>query len=161
MSKWTVKLSTYDINYEPKNAIKSQALADFVADFTNDLQEHAGLEIEQLEETKDPWILFTDGASNVRGTGLGILLKSSQGDIISQSIACEFQATNNEAEYEALIAGPQLAKQMKIRVPREENVGADALENLTSSLKIPEDLKIPIIHILHPAIDEGRTITNL
>jgi len=114
MAKWAVKLSTYDIKYEPRNAIKSQALADFVADFTSDLQEQANLEVQQLEETKDPWILYTDGASNVRGIGLGILLKSPQGGIVPQSIACEFQATNNEAEYEALIAGLQLAKQMRI-----------------------------------------------
>jgi len=197
-------MSTYDIKYEPRNAIKLQALADFVADFTSDLQVQADLEVQQLEETKDPWILYTDGASNVRGTSLGILLKSPHGDIIPQSIACEFQATNNEAEYEALIVGLQLAKQMRIRylqvyvdsllitnhfngsylvkgeklikyleivkalaeyfisfstvqVPREENnTRADALANLASSLKIPEDLKIPIIHILYPAIGDGR-----
>ncbi|KAK1421700.1 hypothetical protein QVD17_24249 [Tagetes erecta] len=115
MAKWAVKLSTYDIKYEPRNAIKSQALADFVADFTCDLQVQADLEVQQLEETKDTWILYTDGASNVRGTGLGILLKSPQRDIIPQSIACEFQATNNEAEYEALIARLQLAQHMKIQ----------------------------------------------
>ncbi|XP_076899519.1 uncharacterized protein LOC143553398 [Bidens hawaiensis] len=201
MAKWAVKLSAYDIQYEPRTTIKSQALADFVVDFSSDMLEEADLEVQQVEETKDPWILFTDGASNVRGTGLGILLKSPQGDIIPQSIACAFQATNNEAEYEALIAGLQLAKHMRIRylqvyvdsllmanhfngsyavkgeklikyldvvkeqsksfdsfsiiqVPREENAGADALANLASSLKIPEDTKIPIIHVLSPAIGE-------
>jgi ribonuclease HI len=115
MAKWAVKLNTYDIKYETRNVIKSHALADFVANFSSELQEEADLEVQQLEETKDPWILFTDGASNIRGTGLGILLKSPQGDIIPQSIACEFQATNNKAEYEALIAGLQLAKQIRIR----------------------------------------------
>ena len=35
--------------------------------------------------------------------------------MIPQSIACEFQATNNEAEYEALIAGLQLARSMKVK----------------------------------------------
>ena len=37
MSKWSVRLSTYDLTYEPRTAIKSQALADFVADFTPSL----------------------------------------------------------------------------------------------------------------------------
>ncbi|KAJ0521768.1 putative ribonuclease H [Helianthus annuus] len=189
MVKWAVKLSAYDIRYEPRIAIKSQALADFVADFSSDLQKEAELEVQQLEETKDPWILHTDGSSNVKGMGLGILLKSPQGDIIPHSIACEFQATNNEAEYEALIAGLQIAKHMGIRylevyvdsllitnhfngsyavkgekltkyleivkelalsfvffsltqVPREENTEADALANLGSSLKIPEDISV-------------------
>ncbi|KAK1441334.1 hypothetical protein QVD17_07181 [Tagetes erecta] len=115
MAKWAVKMSAYDIIYEPRTAIKSQALADFVADFSDDLIKEADLEVQQLEEDKGLWILHTDGASNVRGTGLGILLKSPQGDIIPQSISCEFQATNNEAEYEALIAGLHLAKDMGIR----------------------------------------------
>ncbi|KAJ0951779.1 putative nucleotidyltransferase, Ribonuclease H [Helianthus annuus] len=157
MAKWAVKLSAYDIRYKPRTAIKSQALADFVADFSSDLQKEAELEVQQLEETKDPWILYTDGSSNVKGTGLGILLKSPQGDIIPHSVACEFQTTNNEAEYEALIAGLQIPKHMRIRyleVPREENTEADALANLGSSLKIPEDISIPIIHILAPAIED-------
>ncbi|KAD2028401.1 hypothetical protein E3N88_41990 [Mikania micrantha] len=109
------KLSTYDLIYEPKTTIKSQALADFVADFSSDIQLEADSEVKLLEEDTDEWTLHTDGASNVRGTCLGIILKSPQRDIIPQSISCEFQATNNEAEYEALIAGLQLARDMNIR----------------------------------------------
>ncbi|KAJ0442843.1 putative reverse transcriptase, RNase H-like domain, DNA/RNA polymerase superfamily [Helianthus annuus] len=67
MAKWAIKLIAYDIKYEPKTAIKSQALADFVADSSSDLQREAELEVQQLEKTKDPWTLFTDGASNVKG----------------------------------------------------------------------------------------------
>ncbi len=51
------------------------------------------------------WILFVDGAANMRGTGLGIVLKSPQGDKLVQAKSCAFEATNNEAEYEALIVG--------------------------------------------------------
>jgi dsDNA-binding SOS-regulon protein/uncharacterized protein YchJ len=115
MAKWAVKLSAFDIIYEPRTAIKSQALADFVADFSSDILEEAEKEVQQLREADGTWTLYTDGASNVKGTGLGILLKSPQGDNIPLSISCEFQATNNEAEYEALIAGLQLAKNMKIK----------------------------------------------
>ncbi|XP_074327523.1 uncharacterized protein LOC141665439 [Apium graveolens] len=56
-----------------------------------------------------------DGASNANGTGLGLILKSPQGDMIAQSICCDFKATNNEAEYEALIMGLTIAKDMKIK----------------------------------------------
>ncbi|KAI3725211.1 hypothetical protein L1987_64989 [Smallanthus sonchifolius] len=157
MAKWPVKLSAYDLKYEPRTTIKSQALADFVADFSSDIQQEADLEVQQLEESKDKWIMFTYSASNIKGTCLGIILKSPQGDILPQSISYEFQASNNEAEYEALIAGLQLACDMKIRylqVPREDNVEADALANLASALKIPEGTTIPIIHILSPAIEK-------
>ena len=50
MAKWSVKLSAYDLVYEPRTAIKSQALADFVADFSSDMQHEADLEVQQLEE---------------------------------------------------------------------------------------------------------------
>ncbi|KAJ0742766.1 putative nucleotidyltransferase, Ribonuclease H [Helianthus annuus] len=115
MAKWSVKLSAYDLVYEPRNAIKSQALANFVANFSSDIQDEVDLEVQQLGESSGSWTLYTDGASNVRGVGLGILLKSPQGDIIPQAVRCEFPATNNEAEYEALIAGLELAKSMNIK----------------------------------------------
>ncbi|XP_074350043.1 uncharacterized protein LOC141689596 [Apium graveolens] len=47
--------------------------------------------------------------------GLGLVLKSTQGDMIAQSVCCDFQATNNEAEYGALIMGLIIAKDMKIK----------------------------------------------
>ena len=37
MEKLLVKLSTFEIKYEPRSAIRSQALVDFVADFIDDL----------------------------------------------------------------------------------------------------------------------------
>ena len=78
MEKWSVKLSTYDIKYKPGSAIKSQALADFVADLSNDLRVEVEIEAKQLleEENMGRWTLFTDGSSNQIGNGLGILLKS-------------------------------------------------------------------------------------
>ncbi|XP_074327814.1 uncharacterized protein LOC141665730 [Apium graveolens] len=62
-----------------------------------------------------PQTLYIDGASNVNRTGLGFALKLPRGDIIAQSVCCDFKATNNEAEYEALIMGLIVAKNMKIK----------------------------------------------
>ncbi|XP_074300577.1 uncharacterized protein LOC141631857 [Silene latifolia] len=89
MAKWSVHLSGYDLRFEPRTAIKSQALADFVSDFCPALQ--------------------------TQGAGVGLVLKSPQGDLIVQAVRCEFKATNNEAEYEALILGLKLALDLKIR----------------------------------------------
>ncbi|XP_074297869.1 uncharacterized protein LOC141628661 [Silene latifolia] len=65
-------------------------------------------EILTLEEDKGEqvWELNVDGASNMKGAGVGLVLKSPQGDLLVQAVRCEFKATNNEAEYEALILGP-------------------------------------------------------
>lgn len=53
MINWYVQLSTYDLRFEPRSAIKSQALADFAADFRSDLQFNVGKEIQWLQDTKE------------------------------------------------------------------------------------------------------------
>ena len=54
-----------------------------------------------------------DGASNRHGAGLGIILISPNGLIVEQAINLGFPASNNEAEYEALLAGLKSAYYMK------------------------------------------------
>ncbi|XP_076954633.1 uncharacterized protein LOC143629172 [Bidens hawaiensis] len=44
------------------------------------------------------------------------------------------------------------------QIPRKENAGVDALANLASALKLPEDVKIPIIHVLSPVIEECKAM---
>ncbi|KAJ9536787.1 hypothetical protein OSB04_un000011 [Centaurea solstitialis] len=117
--KTSIYLSGFDIEFKPKTAIKSQVLADFVAEFSPGLEPTTCDEVVMISDNR-PWILYVDGSSNVRGCGLGIVLKSSQGGNIVYSVRCEFKATNNEAEYEALIAGLDIAlrlgaKQLHVR----------------------------------------------
>ena len=50
MAKWPVNLSTYDIKYEPRSAIKSQALAEFVADSSDDILPEVELERKELQK---------------------------------------------------------------------------------------------------------------
>ena len=52
---------------------------------------------------------MVDGASNVKGSSVGVHYKSPDGEVIEQSFHLGFNASNNEAEYEALIAGLRLA----------------------------------------------------
>lgn len=53
MINWYVQLSTYDLRFEPRSTIKSQALADFAADFRSDLQFKVGKEIQWLQDTEE------------------------------------------------------------------------------------------------------------
>ncbi|XP_070054196.1 uncharacterized protein [Nicotiana tomentosiformis] len=57
------------------------------------------------------YILLTDGSSNVKGANLGIVLTPPSGEVIRQAIKC-YPITNNEAEYEAVIAGLELAQEL-------------------------------------------------
>jgi predicted dithiol-disulfide oxidoreductase (DUF899 family) len=76
VAKWAIELVTFDIDYQPRTAIKSQALADFVADWT-----------ETKDNTPVPepehWTLHFDGSKTLEGSGAGVILKSPQGDTLS------------------------------------------------------------------------------
>ena len=105
LMKWAIELSEFDIRYKPKTAIKGQVLADFVFEFTSaepakDAQTTTNLSI---------WKLSVDGASNAQGSGAGLILTSPEGIDIEYSLRFGFRTSNNEAEYEAVIAGLNLA----------------------------------------------------
>ncbi|XP_072058189.1 uncharacterized protein [Arachis hypogaea] len=113
---WAIELSQYDLRYEPRHAIKAQAMADFLVEVTEDPTEETGIR----------WRLHVDGASNQTSGGAGIILESPAGVIYEQSIKFEFPVSNNQAEYKALLGGLILAKE----------VGATRLEVCSDSLVV-------------------------
>ena len=102
-----IELSEFDVKYQPQEAIKAQVLADFIAKFTptNDQQNNKGA---------PQWIVHVDGSSTQHVGGIGIILRSPKGDCLKYASRLQFQVTNNEAEYEALIMGLNLAKAMGV-----------------------------------------------
>jgi ribonuclease HI len=84
---------------------KGQALADFLAEFTN---------MPEIEEPKieREWVVYIDGSSTKKNGGAGIVLVTPEGEELNGSIRLEFKTTNNEAEYEAVIAGLGLALEL-------------------------------------------------
>ena len=51
----------------------------------------------------------------MNGSGAGIVLASPDGFKISYGLKFQFEASNNAAEYEAIIAGLELASTLKIK----------------------------------------------
>ncbi|KAG7588683.1 Integrase catalytic core [Arabidopsis suecica] len=102
LAKWAVELSEYDIEYKSRVSMKAQVLADFLT------------ELPVLGTSEQPesqtWKLYVDGSSSKQGSGVGIKLESPTSEILEQSFRLLFNASNNEAEYEALIAGLRLAQ---------------------------------------------------
>ena len=95
-------------------AIKAQALADFIVKFTyfeedNTLDAKVDLAIEReaRENVGDAtrWKLFMDGSSNQHSCDAGLILRTPSSDQMEYAIHIGFKATNNESEYEALLAG--------------------------------------------------------
>ena len=110
LMKWAIEPSEFDISYKPKTAIKGQVLADFVMEFTS--AEPA----KNTQTTTDIpiWRLSVDGAANAQGSGAGLILTSLEGIDIEYALRFGFQASNNEAEYEAVITGLNLAHLMEV-----------------------------------------------
>ncbi|XP_073137054.1 uncharacterized protein [Henckelia pumila] len=99
--KWSVDLGEYDIEYQPRKAIKTQALSDFLTEVAVFVREEV-------------WRVFVDGASGAGGSGVGIILISPAQEKIEIAVKLDFQASNNEAEYKAVIAGMQRARDVGV-----------------------------------------------
>lgn len=82
-------------------------------------------EVLYTEEENPAWEMYFDGASSIRPAagpnipqlraGIGLVFVTPEGGIIRHSLALMEPCTKNEAEYEALIAGLELALNMGIR----------------------------------------------
>ena len=105
MAIWAIKLSEFDIQYQLRATIKGQVVTDFIAKFTN-MEDQGAKECPQ-------WSIHTDGSSNRQAGGVGVVLRSPEGDKIECMIRLDFPMTNYQAEYEALVAGLDLAKAVR------------------------------------------------
>ncbi|CAJ2629809.1 unnamed protein product [Trifolium pratense] len=106
MLKWSLELSEFDIRYESRKALKAQVLADFVAEMTSS---------SPTVDGADKWTIFVDGASSATGAGAGIILENENGLLIEVSLALSFPTSNNQAEYEAFLAGLRLAEDLQAK----------------------------------------------
>jgi ribonuclease HI len=97
-----IELGQFDLEFVPRNAIKGQVLADFLAELTNLLE----------AEEERIWIIYVDGSSTKKSGGAGIVIVTPEGEELNGSLRLEFRTTNNEAEYEAIIAGLGLALEL-------------------------------------------------
>ena len=106
IAKWGTKLGAYDFKYMPNTAVKEQVLAEFIAEFAEGVldEEKAIMSISVLPTTDAPsWKVYTNGSSNRKGIRVGIVLITLEKLIMEKSLRLGFLATNNEAEYEALL----------------------------------------------------------
>jgi len=101
-------LSEFDVQYEPRGPIKDQVYADFVVELSS--------AATHQEEIGFRWVLSVDGSSNLEGSGADVILEGPNRLLIEQALRFSFKASNNQAEYEALIVGMLLAKEMGVRV---------------------------------------------
>ena len=107
--KWAIELSEFGIRYKLRTVIKGQILVDFIMEFTPT----EPTETTQLTLDLPIWRLSVDGVANAQGSGASLILTSPDGIDVEYKLKFGFQASNNKAEYEAVIAGLNLAHSME------------------------------------------------
>lgn len=106
LARWLVLLIEFNIDYVAKKVIKGRAVADFLAQ--NPVSDEQEWELEFLDEHLgvieiQTWNMYFDRAVNNKGASVGVILISPEGEMIPMVKRLEFEATNNQAEYEACI----------------------------------------------------------
>ena len=120
VAKWGTILGAFDIKYMPHTSIKGQVVANLVAEFTKpqieDLQSAENMDeklVGTISQYRHPtWEVYVDGVLNQKGSGIRLVLISPEKVIIEKSLRLDFSATNNEAEYKALLIGMVMVQRM-------------------------------------------------
>ena len=106
---WNTILGAFDIKYIPRTSIKGQVLVKFAVPPVEVAVGERSMDGKPLGVVSMPgppcWKVYIDGTANQRRSGVGVVLESPKKTIIEKSLRLEFSATNNEAEYEALLQG--------------------------------------------------------
>ncbi|GJW33049.1 reverse transcriptase domain-containing protein [Tanacetum coccineum] len=119
----------YGITYVPRVAVKGQVLADFLADTPTEINATPEVastpRMEDIPESSNArenltpgpraWRLYTDEASNNGGSRAGLILIAPDDVEYSYALRLNFSNSNNEAEYEALLAGLRIAIEMQVK----------------------------------------------
>jgi hypothetical protein len=106
--KWALEFMGQWISYARRTAIKSQVLADFIAEWTD-------TQMPPVALNEEYWMMYFDGSLVKEGAGLGSVFVSPLGVRMRYVVHVHFLVSNNVAEYEALINGLRITIELGIR----------------------------------------------
>jgi ribonuclease HI len=109
IGKWAAELNEFSIDYVHRSSIQSQALADFIVDWT------PGAQGEKAAKDTEAWTVFCDGSWGTFGAGAAAVLVAPSKVRTCYAAKLDFSCTNNINEYEALLLGLRKLKAMGIR----------------------------------------------
>ncbi|RDY06281.1 rnhA, partial [Mucuna pruriens] len=124
IARWQMALSEYDILYVNQTAIKGSALADQLAyhPLTDPqplgyefLDEHIMVATANRAQRDDEWTIWFNGAFNIVGNGVGVVLISPSNQCFPFAAKLGFDCTNNMAEYEACTIGLLVALEYQVK----------------------------------------------
>jgi ribonuclease HI len=124
IAKWAAELVEFQLDFQPRHTIKSQVLVDFIVEWTPPPSVPGGPDPDSDPTHAEPsgpvftephWTLFFDRSARQQVGGARVVLIDPSGDQVKYMVHLEFKATNNMAEYEALIFGLSAALSLGIR----------------------------------------------
>jgi hypothetical protein len=107
IAKWALELMGETLSYALHKAIKSQVLVDFLAEWTD-------TQLPPIQIKAELWTMYFDGSLMKIGAGAGLLFISPLGIHMRYVIRQHFAASNNVAEYEALVNGLRIAIELRV-----------------------------------------------
>jgi ribonuclease HI len=108
VAKWVVELMGETLSFAPQKAIKSQVLANFLAEWTDTQLPTVPIQLEL-------WIMYFDGLLMKTRAGAGLLFMSPLGEHVRYVLRLHFPASNNVVEYEALVNGLRITVELGVR----------------------------------------------
>ncbi|GJY35610.1 reverse transcriptase domain-containing protein [Tanacetum coccineum] len=183
LAKYAVEIGTYKISFIPRNAVKGQVLADFLSDAPDGEREDEYFRSPEVSpgiDDAETWTLYTDGAASSKGSGAGLILTGPSRVEYAYALRLTFASTNNEAEYEALLAGlpskgsmiKYLAKARKYisefktfsieNIPRGNNQKADVLSKLATVPfhHLTKEILVEVLSERSTEVQEVQTIVE-
>nr|GEW08143.1 reverse transcriptase domain-containing protein [Tanacetum cinerariifolium] len=139
LQKWSIMLGEHSITYRSRTSINGQTLADFL----NEMPSNASQGVSVAKTQEEPWTLFTDGSSCIDGSGAGLILTNPDGVEFTYALRFQFAASNNEAEYEALIAEFTYALRFQFAASNNEA----EYEALIAGLRIAARMRVKDVHV--------------
>ncbi|XP_075633636.1 uncharacterized protein LOC142606122 [Castanea sativa] len=119
ISQWLLQLLQYDLKAEMPKVVKSQAIADLLAQFPREeefpLDDEVPGEVAMAEEVREYWVMKFDGSSTTELGGARVVLYHEEDKVVTLSFKLEFPCSNNTAEYEAYLTGLAMALEMGIK----------------------------------------------
>jgi len=148
MIAWSVELFEFGLKYESRGSVKGQHLADIVVELHG-----------SASHPEQTWVLFVDGSSDKRNVGAGIVIEGPGGFTVDHSLQFKFKASNNQAEYEALIAGLKLAKDLGARRLRCNTDSRLVVGQVQGEYQVKDDLLLQYYHKVIEAMREFDEVT--
>ncbi|GKD92213.1 reverse transcriptase domain-containing protein [Tanacetum coccineum] len=99
----------------PRTSVKGQILVDFIAELPAKESDSDEKVVTNGVPAKEVWRLFTDKSSNEGGPRAGLILTNPVEVKFTYALHFKFKASNNEAEYEALLAGLRIAEKIGVK----------------------------------------------